>query len=387
MASRKYAYYIKGSKIAIIEESNITSTGYLAIPHCTDSSYNNRTDCEAAGETWIPGSYGSADSSGRYISPTAAITDGLEIEYAYSPTYVVPHRRVDATTASRNFFAHVGWTVVDGYLTFLPPGNNNYGSSNYALLATNSHILIEGSSRWNGIHKIQEAEAALGATADGATHGGIKTYTKVSESVIYFNDTSVSYSADKTISNIHSLFPDNLWVTTPNDSTTAGGSDTEMASYPTSLQSTPLWICGSDADLGNVGLFTNWKMTSNSVLDLSSSIWWTTYGSYSTLDIIQADPVLASDTTQDLNVYQAFLDPGFITANVDVLSDESDTIDLPEYLAKALVYYVKAKIAEDQMDIEQKEYYMREFRILLEKHESSKVWGGRYVMSGPNAIR
>ena len=72
---------------------------------------------------------------------------------------------------------------------------------------------------------------------------------------------------------------------------------------------------------------------------------------------------------------------------VDVLNDEFDTIDLPEYLAKALVYYVKAKIAEDRGEIEQKEYFMREFRRILEKHESSKIWGGRLVVPPSNAIR
>ena len=72
---------------------------------------------------------------------------------------------------------------------------------------------------------------------------------------------------------------------------------------------------------------------------------------------------------------------------VDVLDDESDTIDLPEYLAKALVYYVKGKISEDQMDLEGKEYYMREFRRILEKHESSKIWGSRVMIPGNSAIR
>ena len=66
--------------------------------------------------------------------------------------------------------------------------------------------------------------------------------------------------------------------------------------------------------------------------------------------------------------------------DVNVLNDESDTIDLPPYLSKALVYYVKAKVLEDQMNIEAKEYMMREFRKMLEKHESSKVAGPRKMM-------
>ena len=73
--------------------------------------------------------------------------------------------------------------------------------------------------------------------------------------------------------------------------------------------------------------------------------------------------------------------------DVNVLNDESDTIDLPEYLSRALVYYVKGKIAEDRMEIEEKEYFMKEFRRMLEKHESSKIWGARMIGPGPSAIR
>ena len=78
-----------------------------------------------------------------------------------------------------------------------------------------------------------------------------------------------------------------------------------------------------------------------------------------------------------------------VTAYTDInaLEDESDTIDLPEYLTKGLVYYVKAKMAEDQGDIEQKEYNMREFRRILEKHESSKIRGPRMMIPGGHGIR
>ena len=73
--------------------------------------------------------------------------------------------------------------------------------------------------------------------------------------------------------------------------------------------------------------------------------------------------------------------------DVDALSDEGDTIDLPEYLCKALVYYVKARLAEDSMEIEVKEYLMRQYRGIVGGHESAKIWGARRVLSGPNAIR
>ena len=69
------------------------------------------------------------------------------------------------------------------------------------------------------------------------------------------------------------------------------------------------------------------------------------------------------------------------------LKDETDTLDLEPYLAKALICYVKARLAEDTGNIEVKEYMMREFNKMVEKHNNAKVWGPRKIMSGPNAIR
>ena len=86
-------------------------------------------------------------------------------------------------------------------------------------------------------------------------------------------------------------------------------------------------------------------------------------------------------------VQQAFEETIDLYYNIDVLNDESDAIDLPEYLAKALVYYVQSKLAEDRGEIEQRAYFMREFQRILEKHESSKVRGARMMISGPSAIR
>jgi len=87
-----------------------------------------------------------------------------------------------------------------------------------------------------------------------------------------------------------------------------------------------------------------------------------------------------ADITNGIEIEYAY-SPG------KTIYDESDTIDLPEYLAKALVYYVKAKVAEDMMQLDEKEYYMKEFRYLLEKHQSSKIWGSRTTVPGIHAIR
>ena len=65
--------------------------------------------------------------------------------------------------------------------------------------------------------------------------------------------------------------------------------------------------------------------------------------------------------------------------NVDVLNDEADELDIPRYLANAVVYYVKAKYAEDAAEIEMKEYFMREFRRITEKYQSGKQKGIRII--------
>ena len=73
--------------------------------------------------------------------------------------------------------------------------------------------------------------------------------------------------------------------------------------------------------------------------------------------------------------------------DVNVLNDESDTIDLPEYLAKALVYYVKSQIAEDSGDLDQFAYNRKQFRALMQRYENSRTWGSRRVFPGIGAIR
>ena len=47
----------------------------------------------------------------------------------------------------------------------------------------------------------------------------------------------------------------------------------------------------------------------------------------------------------------------------------------------------KAKIAEDKMQIEEKEYFMKEFRKIIEKQESARMGGHRKIMAGISAIR
>ncbi len=72
---------------------------------------------------------------------------------------------------------------------------------------------------------------------------------------------------------------------------------------------------------------------------------------------------------------------------VDVFIDESFELDLSRYQANAVVYYLKAKMAEDSLDMEAKAYFLREFRAIVERHESSKSWSSRRVIPGAHSIR
>ena len=72
--------------------------------------------------------------------------------------------------------------------------------------------------------------------------------------------------------------------------------------------------------------------------------------------------------------------PGAVYTDVTKMEDESFELDLPDYLNNAVISYVKAKLAEDVLNIEAKEYFMREFKKYVEKHNSSKIKGHHRIM-------
>ena len=220
MASRKaYAYYLRGKQLALIEQDSVLGDGQtLTPPGLNDVG---------------------PDGSQLWKSPITAVTDGLEIEYVYSPRYRINDIEDKST-------AITGYDESSGLLKFTGSGL----STDAAI----KHIVISGSEKWNGLHKI--------------------------------NTLNVNY-----------------------------------------------WIVETKYN--------------------------------------------GAVVTESVTAY----------TDINVLEDESDEIDLPEYLAKALIYYVKAKLAEDERDAGARDVLMKEFYAIIEKHESSKIWGARMISSGPNAIR
>ena len=70
MAFKKYSYYNKGNKIAVVESETGSSGGNLAVAHCTLGGYTTKDTCEAAGGQWIPSSSNiSTEHFEKYISP------------------------------------------------------------------------------------------------------------------------------------------------------------------------------------------------------------------------------------------------------------------------------------------------------------------------------
>ena len=90
---------------------------------------------------------------------------------------------------------------------------------------------------------------------------------------------------------------------------------------------------------------------------------------------------LYTKCSDSATVQQEFEESPELYYNVDVLNDEDDELDIPRYLATAVVYYVKAKYAEDIGEIETKEYFMREFRAITEKFHAGKQKGPFRVQS------
>ena len=353
MASSKfYAYYIRGRKIALIQHDYTLGSGQTL----------SQPGLNAVG----------ARGDVLWKSPSESITEGLEIEYAYSPKYSIT---TAATTQVNKFYIN-GWTVIDGYLTFLRSHSASVPSwdgSPYTAVGDDEHIVVKGSSRWSGLHKVKA----------GGTDGTLQTYTKVHQSVpVVSGSSNIDIAAEEDVDSdgtadrvlISSNDASNIWL---NSLFSAGD-------Y--------IFVAGS-AEAKNNGFWKVSDVASDASVESSSGIYvknrYYCYDSDNTLTTEGEDeiPDSTAAANESVTIYKAYRDFCYLISDIDTLNDEADVIDLPDYLAKALVYYVKAKRAEDMMDLEQKEYNMREFKRLLEKNESSKIWGARRIGTDETAIK
>jgi len=352
--SKEYAYYLKGNKVAIVQKDYTSSGGQtLSQPGLNDL-----------------GNIGAL----YWKSPKESITDGLELQYVYSPQYMLP---ANSTINTNKFFIN-GWTVIDGYLTFLRSGTSdatmNWTSSPESAVTSGSsgdtggqsldYIVVRGSERWNGLHRVQTAGAG----------GTLKTYTKVNEVLPYWEDTTFNFAITESIDH------DSLFI----------GEHFSAGDY--------VFVNGSGTASNN-GFFSVESVTRSVVATASEIIIGdryfvmmdNLYGSYP--DFTLSDEAYATNASltaesdqSDISLYKAYRDFCYILTDVNVLNNEDDELDITRYQANAVTYYVKAKYAEDAGNIEMKEYFMREFRRMVEKHESSKIIGPR-ILQGYSHFR
>ena len=332
MASSKYyAYYIRGRQVAIVQHDYTLGSGQTL----------SQPGLNAVG----------ARGDVLWKSPTEAVVGGIEIEYAYSPRYRLQSK------GQEGFDVHtfLGWGSDGTNLLLFKYGTDEFSLT--SLFAADDYIVISGSGRWSGLHQVKSQGSSTGILT-------LKTKCNLKPSLITATGT---FAIDKTFNG---------------NSTDADGNIDVFKAAQAYRSTAYVFIEDADDTANNSGLFSLTADTTAGQFTFNNKITLDFAGNYTS-----AAAANSYDASDAVSIYNAFYEQISVYDNVEVLSDESDTIDLPDYLAKALVYYVKAKIAEDMGELEQKEYNMREFKRLLEKNESSKIWGARRIGTGDTAIK
>tara|TARA_B100001123_G_scaffold412458_1_gene509754 strand:- start:3222 stop:4235 length:1014 start_codon:yes stop_codon:yes gene_type:complete len=331
MASKQYAYYMRGNKLALVQVDDIDNT---------------------------------SDDYGKFKSPTVSATEGLELQYTYAPTYELgaPEQLQDTS-----FYIN-GWTVVDGYLTFCRghiDGATDWTSSPYSNVANDEYVHISGSNRWNGIHQIQTRY----------NNGLLKTYTKVKNAVQQVVGTSAFDIKGEGTGGASA----NQFLIVANDNSNI---------WLNSLFSPGDYIFIIESTTAkNNGFWEVDAVQADSSIESTSGIFMTNlYYCYKgentlTTEGIDSTPDTTASDNETLIIYRAYRDFCLMRSGVNVLNDEDDVLDITPYQAKALVYYLKARIAEDTGDMKLREYFIKEFNEQLNKSNNSRVHGIRRVVS------
>ena len=349
MASAKeYGYFIKGSKLALIEKDT-----------ALDNDVNSRD-------------YGPDVTNVRFKSPQSSVTDGIELEYIYSPKY----RASNYSTPQINKFYINGWTSIDGYLTFLRSHSATVASwdaSPYSAVGDDEFIVIRGSSKWNGLHKIQAT----------GTDGTLKTYTRVNQSVpVVVGSSSIDMTAEEDTDSDGTA--DRSRIAANNGSNIWLNSIFSTGDY--------IFVSGSGQAVNN-GFWKISDIQADATNEIDSGIYITNryycYDSDNTLTTegIDTSPDTYATYDESVTIYKAYRDFCYLLSDVDTLNDEADELPLSEYLSKAVVYYLKAKMAEDRGDFNLKQAMMREFYRIVEKNDNAKIHTIRRVAPHSAAIR
>lgn len=347
MAFKRYAYFNKGNKVALVEESSHSTSGFLAVAHCTLSGYTTKDTCEAAGGQWIPSSGSSTSDTmyEKYTSPNDSVTGGLEIEYSYAPTFNFQNRGKEGV----DFHRFLGWGSNGTNLILFAFGNGATVDLS-SLFKADDWIHVSGSGRWSGLHQVSE----------GGDTGLLILRTKCNIPAAQL-ETTVTW---------------NSTADTANGTNTARDVDIETFKSETSKRSKTYVFINNAADVADHGFFSLSSDDTVGQLSFDRKYSIDANGNYTSAAAANSD-----ESNDVIAIFNAFYEEITVREGVEVLEDESFEFDLTEYQAQAVVYYVKAKIAEDRMDAEGREYFMKLFKKQMEKGASSRK-RGPYIVRG-----
>ena len=330
--TRQYAYYLEGNQVAIVEK---------------DVSFDNNVDSK---------DYGPGASRQRWESPQATVADGLEVKYVYAPTYRVKSTGNEGTDVHR----FIAWGS-DGTNLLLFSYGVAAQTDLSSLFAADDWIYIEGSGKLAGVHQVKSVGTSTGILTLKTKSNMRSSYlTTVVDFIAKTSDASGKLLGEATANNL----------------------DIERFKDTHASRGVPYVFIADAQDTYNNGIFEVSLSETSGEIDFVNKITIDADGDYTST----GEAVLA-ETGDTLTMYNVFYEQFTVHENVEVLQDESFELDLPSYLSKALVYYVKAKLAEDAINIEAKEYLMREFKKMVEKHENSRISGLRITSPGSHAIR
>ena len=333
MASAKeYGYFIKGNKLALIEKDT-----------ALDNDVNSRD-------------YGPDVTNVRFKSPQSSVTNGIELEYVRTPNYTLTTTGTEGT----DFHRFIGWGS-DGtnLLLFTFSGASTVVDLS-SLFAADDNIVISGSSRWNGLHQVSSTGGSTGILT-------LKTKVNLRPAKITVTGT---FEAD--------------------DETFIGDSAAHIVDIETfkdvinSRRTSPHIFIDNAAHGNNHGLFSLTSNETSGKITLANKISIDTDGDYTST--AAANAAASSDA---VSLYNVFYEQISVYEGVEVLSGasaETYELDLTRYQANAVVYYLKAKLAEDMGDMEQREFFLREFKRQLEKGNSA-LKRGPYIVQGFKEMR
>jgi len=332
MASKRFfGYYTKGNRLAIAQK-----------------------DENLAGSSLTTEEYG------MYKAPNEDISEGLEIEYSYAPTF-----NRQAVGSVSEVQKCLGWGSTGGYLTlFAFDSNGFFDLSSYS--ANDAWVYID-SGRWKGAHKIKSRSAS--GTIVFYTRTKLNTAEKeaLSASIDFTaaSGSTLGYLGGDTASIDHEIeyFKNSQsWRSTKYMYITAAEDDSNNGFFEVSFPST----------VGQID-FVN-KITSAADSGVVSSA--------------AASISTRANDSGGVTIYQAYYEPVSIHSNIETIENtlEDFELDLPHYQALALTYYVQSRIAEQNLDFEKAQFLRSEFEKQLEKGKSALKEGPNYISGFINRI-